>query len=113
MAAFLGETKPEEKEKEAELFNATSNIVELVTEGGKRGIHQFVLYSSILSLKMAREIKTDNFKFKLSGFMNKDQCFEFYGTAKFMESMGEKAGDMLVCHDGNRGRFFLPYLVEE
>lgn len=113
MAAFLGETKPEEKEKEAELFNATSKIVELVTEGGKRGIHQFVLYSSILSLKMAREIKTDNFKFKLSGFMNKDQCFEFYGTAKFMESMGEKAGDMLVCHDGNRGRFFLPYLVEE
>lgn len=113
MAAFLGETKPKEKEKETELFNATSKIVELMTEGGKRGIHQFVLYSSIQSLKMAREIKTDNFKFKLSGFMNKDQCFEFYGTAKFMESIDEKAEDMLVCHDGNRGRFFLPYLVEE
>lgn len=111
MAVFLGEPKP--KEKEMELFNATSKIVELVTEGGKRGIHQFVLYSSILSLKMTREIKLDNFKFKLSGFMNKDHCFEFYGTAKFMESIDEKAGDMLVCHDGNRGRFFLPYLVEE
>ena len=61
------------------------------------GMYLSLIHISILSLKMAREIKTDNFKFKLSGFMNKDQCFEFYGTAKFMESMGEKAGDMLVC----------------
>ena len=37
MAAFLGEMKPKEKEKETELFNATSKIVELMTEGGKRG----------------------------------------------------------------------------
>lgn len=117
MAAFLGEADTNEdrikETAETELFNATPQIVELVAEGGKRGIHQFVLYSSILALKMTREIKPENFKFKLSGFMNKDNCFEFYETAKFMESMGEKAGDMLVCHDGTRGRFFLPYLVEE
>ena len=61
---------------------------------------------------MAKEIKLENFKFKISGFQDKDSCYDFFGSAKFMEGMGENPGDMLVCHDGVRGRFFLPYLAD-
>lgn len=100
------------KKEERQLFDPKDKLQELVSEGGKRGIYQFVFFSSALSIKMAKEIKLENFKFKISGFQDKDSCYDFFGSAKFMEGMGENPGDMLVCHDGVRGRFFLPYLAD-
>lgn len=112
-AKLFGGDLPEHAVTESRLYNASDKIAELVSEGGKRGIYNFVFYSSVLSIKMAKNISSENFKFKISGFMNKDDCYKFFGTSKFMDSIGEKPGDMLVCHDGDKGRFFLPYLVEE
>lgn len=101
-----------EYETAGELFNATQYIVDLIQESSKRGIYHFVFYSSVLALKMVRELKTEYFKYKISGGLSQEQCFDFYGTAKFMKSMGEKPGDRMVCHDGTKARFFLPYLTE-
>lgn len=104
------------EEKEEALYNVTGQIIELFNEGSKRGIFQAAFFSDILSLKHIKMIKLENFKYRMSGYMNKDSCYEYYGTYKFMDSLKDvkgKTDNMMVCHDGNRARFFMPYLPEK
>lgn len=97
------------------LYNLTEQVVDLINEGSKRGIYQFVFYSSVLLAKKTKVIKMENFKYKISGLLSKDDSYDFFGNAKFMNSFddGEDGpGDTLVCYDGIKARFFLPYLME-
>lgn len=113
--SFFKKEQEEDADEEEYLYNLTDQIIELIGEGSKRGIYQFVFYSSVLSAKKAKVIKMDNFKYKISGLLSKDDSYDFFGNAKFMDSFddGEDGpGDTLVCYDGIKARFFLPYLME-
>lgn len=113
---FLGTTKKvaEVEEIEELLFDATENVVDLVKEGAKRGIFQFVFMSNVLALKNNRALKPDYFIYKMSGYLDRDNSIEFYGNSKFMRSMSAKKENIsFACYDGKKARFFVPYKDEE
>lgn len=101
-----------EEESDGLLFDATEHVGNLVREGAKRGIFQFVFLSNVLALKSLRVLKTDNFSYKMSGYLDRDNSLEFYGNSRFMGSMSEKKDNIsFVCYDGRQARFFVPYLL--
>lgn len=121
MAALFGDFQPnpslsptqEEEDEEGLLFDATEHVGNLVKEGAKRGIFQFVFMSNLLALKSLRVLKLENFVYKMSGYLNRDNSLEFYGSSKFMGSMSSKKENIsFACYDGKRARFFVPYLNE-
>ena len=106
------ETQEAAEETEGLLFDATEHVGDLVKEGAKRGIFQFVFLSNVLALKSLRVLKTDNFTYKMSGYLNRDNSLELYGNSRFMGSMSEKKDNIsFVCYDGRQARFFVPYLL--
>ena len=102
-------------EEEEILYNVADQIIDLFSEGSKRGIFQAAFFSDILSLKHIKMIKLENFKYRMSGYMNKDSCYEYYGAYKFMDGLKDAKGmdNMVVCHNGNKARFFIPYLPQK
>lgn len=117
MAALFGDDFLQEKssdivEKEEELlFDATEQVLNLIKEGAKRGIFQFVFMSNVLSIKNHRLLKLDYFTYKMSGYLDRDNSIEFYGNSRFMRSMSEKKDNIsFICYDGRKARFFVPYL---
>ena len=117
----FGETLEESRgnrireEKEEILYNMADQIIDLFSEGSKRGIFQAAFFSDILSLKHIKMIKLENFKYRMSGYMNKDSCYEYYGAYKFMDGLkdAKEMDNMMVCHNGNKARFFIPYLLQK
>lgn len=122
MAALFGDFQPDssmslaedrEETEEGLLFDATEHVGDLVKEGAKRGIFQFVFLSNLLALKSLRVLKLEHFVYKMSGYLNRDNSLEFYGSSKFMVSMSSKEDNIsFACYDGRRARFFVPYLDE-
>lgn len=102
------------EETEGLLFDATEHVLELVKEGAKRGIFQFVFMSNVLSLKNNRTLKLDYFTYKMSGYLDRDNSIEFYGNSRFMRSMSQKGNNIsFVCYNGRNARFFVPYKEEK
>lgn len=97
--------------EESTLFDATDQVENLVKEGAKRGLFQFVFISNLLALKWLRALKLENFNYKMSGYLNRDNSIDYFGSSKFMGSMSEKKDNKsFVCYDGRKSRFFVPYL---
>lgn len=93
------------------LYNAAQDVCDLIWEGPKWGMFQFVFMGSILALQSVKVLKTGQFTYKMSGYMNRDDSLAFYGTSSFTRSMSSKRDAIsFVCYDGKKARFFVPYL---
>ncbi len=90
---------------------AAQHVCGLVQEGSKRGIFQFVFMGNMLALQAVKALKPEQFVYKMSGYMNRDDSLAFYGTSRFTGSMSSKRDAVsFVCYDGKKARFFVPYL---
>lgn len=99
---------------EDELYDAREMIEQMIREGSKRGIFQSIFMSNLLAVKSSKRIKLEQFTYKMSGFLDRDNAIDFYGTARFMNGMSSKEeNSSCVCYDGRRARFFIPYKLKE
>ena len=114
-AGFFGEDAQSEmgyrhEKEQGAFYNVTEQVISLFSEGAKRGIFQMVFLSGLLPIRPFRSIRLEWFKYKMSGYMDREDAIAYYGSAKFMNGMSEKRDNpSVICYDGKKARFFIPY----
>lgn len=96
------------------LYNATPDIKELMEEGPKRDIHNFVYYSSFAVAKKTKCAPLDCFVHKIALAIGKDDALEFFGAGRMMTNAegNQLDNDTAVYYNGRVSEQFKPFISE-
>ena len=108
--------KHESTYSEEIIYDLSQLINEIIHEGAARGIFQFVFISSISNIISRRlgEIRLSDFKHRMSGYLGRKECDEYYENGRFMSGLEQEEDEDIECYfDGTKRRFFTPYLIDK
>ena len=96
------------------LYNAASDIRELMEEGPKRDIHHFVYYSSVPIAKKTKCAPLDCFVHKIALAIGKDDALEFFGAGRMMTNAegNQLDNNTAVYYNGRTSEQFKPFISE-
>lgn len=112
--ALPGEAQQEASKEESWLYNASTDIEDLMKEGARRAIHQFVFYPSFSTVRLVSGIKLDRFKHRIANQISNDDAPDVLGASKFNKTIEGKPlpTDVAVYSDRINGVQFMPFYGE-
>ncbi len=109
-------TKPQNVAEEVttSAYNATDDIRELLDEGPKREIHNFVFTSAVTIAKKTKCAPLDSFVHKVAMAIGKDDALELFGTGRLMTNAEGKQLDnnTAVYYNGRTSAPFMPFISD-
>ena len=110
---IFGNPKISERIGNTELYNRTSEIIDLLDKGSAYGKFSLVIVETMREILMRRDISTDFFAHKLAFNISSDDSYSLFGTSKTIDVEGELKASTVIYNDGVSYNILRPFKVEE
>ena len=110
---IFGNPKISEHIGDTELYNRTSEIIDLLDKGSAYGKFSLVIAESMREILMRRDISTDFFAHKLAFGISPDDSYSLFGRSKTIDVEGELKESTVIYNDGVSYNILRPFKVEE
>lgn len=110
---IFGNPKISEHIENTELYNRTSEIIDLLDKGSAYGKFSLVIAESMREILMRRDISTDFFAHKLAFGISPDDSYSLFGRSKTIDVEGELKESTVIYNDSVSYNILRPFKVEE